>query len=327
MTNVNAKVAFHEVISANQVTFHEMRTLNARAGRTVFPVPSVEALQAAIKVALAGARNIAEVTDMNKLRLPPLDPETVAEVEANAPASIVVLGRQTDVYYRHDYPPYIQIDFRYMEVDHWQKLPENGIKLPDGREVTLIGNVGRFGHRIDCPSSKFKARARDYMNEEQWTRWTRPTLSAPTTAIAPIVEREYGKCVLSGAPLLAYGTVQYRSWGGNWVSYWSRSRTDAEMIHTESVRHFSEASEQVKRTGLQTEIKQLYNLHRDHKALPENLRNRMYHAVHGYERQSIAQMEAIIAELEEVLKTPNPADLSGIDMSQLFGGAAKVQKR
>ena len=317
-----------EIITANRAVLHRMRDLNVRAGSDVFPIPSREELQRRFAGSLQGARKVSEITAWEALRLSQPDQSVVATILAKCPDTIDVFGRQVEVEYRPPYygsprAPRVLINFRYMGKDDWQKLPEDGICLPDGREVTIVGTIpGRVVDvSVEAASSQFKEQARQRLNQEQWDRWSQPSLAHPDGQIAPVVEREYGRCVLTDTPLVAYGTVR-RSWS-EWRTFWSRDRSEADQVRADSCRQYAEVQEETRRAELTKRLGELYKLHRD--TVSEELRNRMYHAVYGYSRQSASEVEAIIADVEASLKPQTETDLTKIDMSQLFGGAAKVR--
>lgn len=316
------------IVTENRAVLHRMRDLNVRAGSDVFPIPSREDLQHRLAASLQGARKVAEITDWDALRLPQPDTSVVATILTKCPDTIEVLGRQVEVEYRSPYygsprAPRVQIDFRYMAVDDWQKLPESGIHLPDGREVTIQGTIpGRvMDVSVEATSSQFKEQAGQRLNQDLWEKWSQPSLPQPAGQIAPVVEREYGRCVLTDTPLMAYGTIR-RSWS-EWRTFWSHDRSEAEQVRADSCRQYAEVQEETRRAELTKRLGELYKLHRD--TVSEELRNRMYHAVHGYSRQSASVVEEIIAEVEDAVKPQTETDLNEIDMSKLFGGAAKVR--
>lgn len=95
---------------------------------------------------------------------------------------------------------------------------------------------------------------------------------------------------------------------------------------------FSEIKERIASKALKLEISVLYHQHRS--SISDALRNRMYHAVYGYSSQTVAEMQAIVAEVTVALKpqeekmVQKPITETGprkIDLSRLFGGNATVR--
>ncbi len=307
----------------NRAILHRMRDLNMRAGTEVFPLPKPEDLQRRFAAGLKGARRVREITDWDALRLPPLDQSVVNNVLAGCPDTITVLGMAVKVEYESPYGgiaphPHIKLPSSLINGRRWLELPDEGVRLPSGRIVAVgfyATGYSDFVGGTDIPALKEKVR--ESLNRGLWERWNKPELSTPVDAIAPIEERQYGRCVVTDVPLIAYGTVR-RGWS-SWSTHWTRDRAEAEQVWSDSCRRFAEAQEEARRAELTKHLGELYKRHRD--TVPEALRNRMYHAIYGYNRQSAAEIELIIVEVEALLKPKTETDLKKIDMSQLFGGA------
>lgn len=298
---------FQAVVSANRALLARARDLNTRAGQNIFPVPGREELTRLFTVALGGARRIAEICNLPALLLPALDERMIEKVLREQPDTITILGRDVTVEYRSGYNPRVRLDFRGSEGRDWLKLPDDGIRLPGGREVSMYSVVEGYGYYIESLSSQFKVKARECLNQGLWEQWQKPELPAPTDSIPPIAEREYGRCVVTDVPLLAYGTVNYDSWHGSWKSYWSRSRAETEQVYVQACAKFVEVKEKAARDALRKRVSELYNAHYYNRELSDEIRSRLYNTCYGYSggATTVAEMEAFIAEVEAAVATTN----------------------
>lgn len=288
---------FENVIAENRGLVARARELNIRAGETIFPVPSRDELTKLFMVALSGARRVAEIRNLSALLLPALDQKAIEKVLHEQPDTITILGQEVAVEYRSGYNPRVRLDFRGEESRNWLQLPDDGIRLPNGREVAMCSALEGYGYYVEANSSQFKAKARECLNQGLWDNWQKPELPAPTESIAPVVEMEYGRCVVTDAPLFAYGAVNYDSWYGSWKSYWSRDRAEADKVHAQACAKFVEVKEKVARDALKKRVGELHSYNRE---LPEEMRSRMYNTYYGYSggATTVAEIEAFIAEVE-----------------------------
>lgn len=291
---------FQEVVTANRALLARARDLNTRAGQSMFSVPTRDELTKLFVVALGGARRIAEIHNMSALLLPTLDERMIEKVLREQPDTITVLGREVTVEYRSGYNPRVRLDFRGDESRNWLQLPDTGIHLPGGREIAMYSAVEGYSYYIEANSSQFKMKARECLNQGLWDKWQKPELPAPTDSIPPIVEMEYGRCVVTDASLTAYGTVNYDSWYGSWKAYWSRSRAETEQVHAQASTKFLEVKEKAARDALKKRVGELYSAHYYERELPEEMRTRLYSTYYGYSggATTVAELEAFIAEVE-----------------------------
>jgi len=237
----------NEVLAANRALLARARDLNTRAGTSLFPVQGRDDLTKLFVVALRGARRVEEIRNLSGLLLPELDKKMVAKVLDESPDTINVLGREVTVEYRSGYNPRVRLDFHGDEGRDWLSLPEDGIHLPCGREVTMYSSVEGHEYYIEAKSSQFKAKARECLNEGLWSQWQKPELPAPTDFVSPVVEAEYGRCVVTDASLVAYGAVIYAPYYGSWKSYWTRDPAEAEHVHAEAKDKFVKVREGIAR--------------------------------------------------------------------------------
>jgi len=184
------------------------RYCNKRAGQELFPVLDKQSLTAHLLERLNGARCVSEIADIEQLALPPLDQALVDQVFRDNPDEIFVPGLRvrTRVNYTAGALPTTTVDSNL-----WQQIPDEGVKLPGGREVEIFIN---FDHRTVLHSSdvsQLKAQVREHLNREQWERWSKPSIEAPNLDAAdyqfPVIAAVYGRCVVTGEELTAYGTV------------------------------------------------------------------------------------------------------------------------
>ncbi len=293
------------VIAENRGRFARMCELNTRAGRDVFPIPTRDQLATGIMQILGGVARLSDIRWPEALCLPALDVATEAEVLRLAPDTIMVCGREVAVeyrapYYGTQYPPRVRIDFRGEYAKDWLQLPEGGVVLPDGREVTIIAPVEGCGwSEIEAPSSQFKAKVQSTLNQGLWDSWQKPSLDVPAADadFPALVEREYGRCAVTGVSLVAYGTLYYDYYYG-WKTVWYRDRAESERKRAEGVAQCLETREQAARDALKKRVGELSDAH--YNELSAELRERLYKTRYDYSggATTAAELEALIAQAE-----------------------------
>lgn len=288
------------VLRSNVARQEQARQLNIRSGEETFKVYSSEEMFERYTTALAGARRISEIMRPEALTLPALDERMIKKALREQPDKITVLGRDVMVEYRGGYTPRVRLDFRGDESQNWLLLPDSGIWLPGGREVSVYSAVEGYGYYIEAPSLQFKEKVRECLNQGLWDNWQKPELPAPTDSVSFIIETEYGRCVVSDASLVAYGTVNYDSWSGLWKTYWSRSQIETEKVYAQACTKFLEMKEKAVRDALKKRVGELYRAHSFNCELPEETRRRMYNTYYGYSggATTVVEIEALIAEVE-----------------------------
>lgn len=242
------KEQLEAVFASNRAILKRAAELNARAGETIFRIPSFDELTTQMKARLAGARSIAEIRDVDALRLPGLDAALVLKDLADNPDTIVVLGQEVSVeyrvpYYGGMYAPRIVLSAETVAAKQWLELPDEGVRLPGGRsvEISLAGIVSN----VDIVALKRDMRV--YVDRTAWNNWARPEITIPDMAdesatIPEIVEACYGTSMVDGKPLIAFGTVK-RTWSGTLVGFWTTKREEAEDARRVVVERFEEDSE------------------------------------------------------------------------------------
>lgn len=295
------------VIEESCGRFARMRELNTRAGRDVFLVPSKEQLAASLQQFLRGAARLADIRWPETLRLPALDAAAEAGVLAECPDTIVVCGREVAVeyrapYYGTQYPSRVRVDFRGEQAKDWLQLPEGGITLPDGREVTIVAPVEGCGwYEVEAPSSQFKGKVQEHLNQGLWDSWQKPTLDVPAIEdnFPALVEHEYAKCVVTSEQLVAYG-VLYHDYYSGWKTAWYRDRAEAERKHAEGSAKWLELKEKAERDELKKRVRTLMDQWYYTQDFDDMLRKRLYNTVYGYTgaAQTVAELTSLIAKAE-----------------------------
>lgn len=239
-----------EIIAANKSRQQEAKRLNARAGENLFQVFSLTDLTAQIAERLSGARRMTEIVNPELLRLPELDQELVGKVLRGNPDRIMVLDREVAVEYRGSgYAPLVRIDFRGEQAKDWAKLPTEGIRLLSNREVVLYSAIDGYGNYIEVLSSQFVQKVLGIFNRQQWESFVssadKPTIVIPdptqsSAQISPVCEHQYGACVATEQPLVAFGTVTYTP-----KSYWSLEKFETKWFEggEEAAAEYSKACE------------------------------------------------------------------------------------
>ncbi|MDF1497236.1 MAG: hypothetical protein P1P90_04200 [Patescibacteria group bacterium] len=247
--------ALKSVLEANRQVLQRARELNMRAGVEIFPILTATDLMPLVKECLAGARCAGEVQNVECLRLPPLDEAQEAEVLATAPDTLMVLVRERSVFYQKGAHPQVEIPQEEVETYSWKDLPDEGIFLPDGREVCIFVHLDYWNSERDTDLVSLKARLRDKANVLQWSRFvdkpqiTLPDPMDPNSHVQRVKALQYGTCVVTGEPLMGYGvarqrTSRYFSSDAYFEVYWTRDEEEAERFHSEAVAYLDLVREQ-----------------------------------------------------------------------------------
>lgn len=303
------------VLALNRGEQNYARYLNVRCGENLFRVYSLAELEAFFMERLVGNRNIREVADVEVLRLPLLDEEMIALVLEENPDKIRVLNEDMSVSYQQGAPPRVTITEQSTEGRRWLELPDEGIKLLGGRavEIVLVMGWNTVANNKDIPALKEKMRG--YLNGNQWSAWTtKPTIVLPdpvnNAEFPALLEVEYGKCVVTGVSLVAYGAIcskSYRSYyDTSWFeSRWCLSADEAQKVHNAAAVKFAELRvEAIQKAELdaakkvvaevQARIRELYNDSRLYDSSDSSLRGEIYNRAYSGPSSS-----AKFADLEE----------------------------
>ncbi|OIO37983.1 MAG: hypothetical protein AUJ72_03390 [Candidatus Omnitrophica bacterium CG1_02_46_14] len=231
---------FLAVIEHNRELQIKAREINTRAGEAVFPIMGLAEWKQWLTSRLNGARRVAEIANMEVLYLPELDQEVINKILTENPDTVEALEQSFLVTYRSGCVPQIILEGDMTENNRWIELPDAGIKLPGGRqvEIKVVTSTGWSGSSYaDTSIPALKEKVRNHFNKKVWENWEKPPMVIPNLAadcsfIPEIVTQEYGKCVVTGIPLIACGTViAYRPWSSDpitWKYEWYRERKTAE---------------------------------------------------------------------------------------------------
>lgn len=248
------------VVAVNKAHQDRARQLNLRAGETIFSVMTVDEMTVFLQDRLAGATSVANISNPDILQLDQLDEEMVGLVVKDNPDSIQIFGQSYPVEYREPYYgtprlPLVRIDFRREKAKDWLNLPDE-IRLPGGREVVLYSVIDGYGYYIEAPSSQFKEKARECLNQKLWDSWEKPEVDQPDPSVddseIPLTTACYGKCVVTEKDLTAYGTCAWNSYryynSDPWFKpFWSRDKAEAEKIRTQSMQKLEEIRAEAKK--------------------------------------------------------------------------------
>lgn len=253
---------------ANQPEYRQERAreLNRRAGETVFPVMSHEALVTWITAHLSGARRLAEVSDKASLQLPPLDAETEGAVLRSNPDVMAVCGLELKVSYQDGRAPRVILELDPNTDRWWLELPSE-LKLPGGRGVEMSVKIPGYWDPIAVSMSgrEVAEKVQAHLNRHQWDNWTdRPQLmlpdpSDPAATVPPVTTHVYGHCVVSGSALMAYGVVTAKSYSYDpqWFeTRWVQSASEAEQLRTASVSKLEELRETARLKAAETQLRE-----------------------------------------------------------------------
>lgn len=330
------KVLVDEVLACNKIVQDEARRMNVLCGESLFKVYSQAELQTFLMERLAGARNIAEVGDVEALRLPELEEELVYLVLSENPEKIPVLGQDMAVSYQNGAPPRVTITEETIQGRRWLELPDEGIKLPGGRQVEIVLIMGWQTVARSADISALKMKVREYLNQQQWNALTaKPGIAIPNPvndAVFPeIMAAQYGKCVVTGEPLIGYGAIgirpnRYYSSDPWFEVRWYWVREEAEKAHAPAAAKFAELrvqfAEKVKleeakkaAQSVQARVRELYNDSHSYD-FGSSLRGELYDRLSSYvptssssdlvdlakwqtdAEQLIARVEAALVEVE-----------------------------
>jgi hypothetical protein len=280
---------------------------------------------------LGGVARMADIRFPETLRLPALDPEAQAEVLRLCPDTVMVCGREVAVEYRAPYhgtprPPLVRVDFRGEQAKDWLKLPEGGIALPDGREVTIAGPVEGCGRsEVEATSSQFTGKVQERLTQGLWDAWKAITPAIELSemedydSVVPFEVVVYGHCPVTGVELRAYGTVvpkSYRYYDTDpyFEGRWFRDHLEAHnvadasavrlcQLYDELMEKRREEEERAEREALKKRVGELYDAARSIEGFARELSDRLYNTRYGYSggATTVDELTALIADAEGIV--------------------------
>jgi hypothetical protein len=235
---MNKMALLREIINANNARQYSARELNRLAGKQIFPVLSEAEMLEFVTTALDGATNAATIVDIERLRLPALDQKLVAQIKNCNLTSMMLLGDIHYIDYSDALVPKICVYLDGRSAQLVGELDDNGIFLPDGRQVALQVHIGFNGEHTSKDIPALKRALRDYVLDRVWNHWSRPVLPTPNyvdenSTVADVVSAQWGTCPVTGEAMLAYGTV--RGVGAEFETVWVRDREAAEEARQRAV--------------------------------------------------------------------------------------------
>ncbi|MDR3612916.1 MAG: hypothetical protein P4L53_05065 [Candidatus Obscuribacterales bacterium] len=235
---MNTMALLREIINANNARQHSARELNRLAGKTIFPVLSDAEMLAFVTNALAGATSVSTIANLESLRLPALDQKLVAEIRNSNLTSMMLLGEIHYIDYSDVKEPKVSLYLDGRSAQLVGDLDDNGIFLPDGRQVAVQVHIGFNGEYTSKDIPTLKRKLRDYILDRVWNHWTRPPLPTPNyldenSTVADVAVAQWGTCPVTREAMLAYGTV--RGVGSQFEAVWLRDREAAEQAREMAV--------------------------------------------------------------------------------------------
>ena len=313
---INNPAALPALIEGNRAIIARASALNRRAGAQVFPVMDRKALAAWLMPRLAGARRCAEVTDLEALRLPPLDAVEVVRVELECPDTIEVLSEHLEVRYTDDFgSACCRVTLKDELASRWAELGNDGYVLPGGRAVELVVVMKYYERARSTSIPVLKEQMRGHLNQSQWDTWERPEIEAPDASdfdsVVPFEVAKYGTCTVTGEPLLAYGTMR-SCWSG-FETVWFRSNAEAQNVADETADKlcdlYDEAEERRERDTYSAASERIRNVYNNTAVseLGEELRSELYRAQYDSHPHGLEQTRERTASLAELAERADAA--------------------
>lgn len=128
------------VITENRQRQEQARQLNIRAGQDTFKIMSSSEWQEWLTGKINGARRVAEIADLDALRLPALDSSLVMKVTSDNPETLVIEGNTLNIEYGKDSwggGSYVRTS---VEEQFARRTKVEVVKLPGGRIVDIHCN-------------------------------------------------------------------------------------------------------------------------------------------------------------------------------------------
>lgn len=310
-----------DVVAVNKKQQARARELNQRAGAMLFKVYSLAELIAFVVARLNGSRRQAEITQPEGLLLPGLDQAEIARVERENPLKIELCSQNFPVDYNNN-PPRVFLGGEITPDGIWRKLPDIGVFLPGGRQVSIsLGYYGSGANDTNIP--QLKEKVRNHLNRRQWDDWmngVKPKIVLPdptneSSEVAPIAEATYGKCAVTGTSLATFGTAvvngsHYYSTDPHFVGKWFQKREEAEAERSKSVEKLSTlkrelaekkviAEARAEAEAVKVEASKLYSNHSG--VVTGELRDRLYRFSYDYLPSGLDDLRKWTGEAEATL--------------------------
>ena len=169
--------SLRQILERNRKRIAEAEALNVRAGKTVFPVASLDELSEFYGGYLQGARSLNQIPDEHSLVLPFDDHEAARIVHGN-PERAEVGGRLFPLTYRTGEPPMLRVKLEdFLSV--FGPLQDGKVVLPNERDVRI--DVFRGSRRIasSVETAEVKRQVAEDIRQRMWKLWRRPAVALP----------------------------------------------------------------------------------------------------------------------------------------------------
>lgn len=208
-------VLLKEIFRHNYEIVEETKRLNVRAGSKVFHEMSYQNESDFIMEKIGGARRLADISDLNVLRLPAIDQDLKEQVLRDNPEEISILSHDFEVQYNTSSGiPAILIRDTADDGEHriWQDLPDSGVYLPGGRQVCVTIFIGKNDYTgvRNTDIAELKREVEKKINELAWREAEKPDsqlldLKNETEGLPEIELAVIGHGPIDHQPLIAYG--------------------------------------------------------------------------------------------------------------------------
>src|SRR3989344_1736425 len=319
---VAMKERMQAVVTANKSRQSCARDLNIRAGSNLFPVLGQSEIVAWLAERLGNAVSMESVSDPEELQLPSLDEELVELVVRENPDEIQLLGQTFKVTHRNGYAPGISLEGDAVKQPIWRQLPDEGVLLPSGRAVIVSVKVGYWDSVSDSSISKLKEKVRKHLNFGQWSVWTKPEIAVPDitaeeSKLPDIITSQYGKCVVEGTPLTAYGTLivnssRYYQNDPYFKTGWYQNKEEVTKSHDAAVTKLGEIKKEARERrelesttkvaeALKDRLESLYGTLYHNNDVNRDLRERISNRRYSYLPSTLVELKTWITETEAIV--------------------------
>jgi hypothetical protein len=254
----------NNIILENRKLIERCEDLNARNGTKIFKLYSKDELVEYFTARMNNASRISDVKNLEDLLLPIIDSDKENSVLINCPDTIKFMNRSIPVQYSKNAAT-IHLDWSLIE-DSWKELQD--ISLANGKIVGIVlkmDNKNIHGKTVDI----LKKRIGDRLNEVAWEVSVKPKLTQPHSMdalqVPDIFEFNYGVCVFSGIPLIAYGVASIKQ--HKIEAVWYKIKEEAEKAFVAAKLEFSklkskmsDSATELENTGLWMSLKKMRKL-------------------------------------------------------------------
>lgn len=251
--------------------------------------------------------------------------EKQEEVATGNPDSVLFLGKEREVRYQSGCDPQISLDHeieRAPDSDVWKQIPDEGIRLPSGRRLSVTVYVcGGYYSFSGTDTKKVKDDVRKRINLTAWEKFSeKPVISLPDVrrgdeVVPEVIEVQYGLDPLTGEPVKKFGAVAVQTSFGRFngfTSFWYDERGKAEEARVAAQKALDEfAAIERERRELETvraesdkvkgRLNALCGEHERNFRLPDDVRRMLCDRRYVYRPNNAADLRVWIAETQTVI--------------------------